>query len=124
MPDLLQSGSSWLRGKRHTQMAHAVTYARGEDEVELDATAGDTRFERGTSDGGLEVVANTRDYIFRATDLVLDSETVTPLEGDTVVDDGVTYTVVKLGAEPCWKAEGVGRSDIRVHCLKSSQDGA
>ena len=118
MADLLEQSSAWLDGQRKKHLAKAVTYCRGQAEVEVLATAGRTTFEIESSAGVAERF-EARDFIITAADLVLNGETVPPERGDKIRETSggqtLVYEVVGPGSEPCWRWSDTYRLAIRVH---------
>lgn len=117
MADMLQTGSAWLEAQRHAHVSHAVTYHRGEDSVELNATVGMTQFEV-EREHGIETW-ESRDFLIRTEDLVLAGELVEPAAGDrireTVVDRVQVYEVMAPGDESPWRYSDQWRRTLRVH---------
>ena len=112
--DLLVQGAAWLNAQRHAHMSHSVTYARGGDTVELNATAGRTEFEQ-VDDYGIVHKIESRDFLIRATDLVLNSVTVLPAVGDRVTDGAHVYEVMPLGTEPPYRFSDAAHATLRIH---------
>jgi len=121
MGDLLATGSAWLQAMRHEHAAHAVTYRRGAASVELAATVGRTEYEVDTGHGIVERY-ESRDYLLRAEELVLDGENgeqTTPQTGDRIEEvigeTTVVYAVMAPANEPLWAYADPARLTIRVH---------
>lgn len=107
-----------LSRHRHESMARTVTYSRGEDSVELRATPGETVFDR--AEGyDLVVQYESRDFILRAEDLVLDGQAVTPEQGDIITEarDGQEhrYEVAYPGQGVPWRWFSRQRKEYRIH---------
>lgn len=116
MTDQLQEGLAHLAAERKAHMASAVTYARGEDSVEIEATRARTIF-RLPEDYGVEVRVVMRDYLITAADLILDESLVEPQDGDTITDAGKTYEIMGPNVdEPSWRYCDSTERTIRVHC--------
>jgi len=117
-PDLLGQGASWLEDQRHQHLTRSVTYRRAGDEVELAATIGRTVFEQDDHAGGLTRI-ESRDFLIRATDLVLAAETTLPQSGDRIHEsDAIAthiYEVMAPGTEPPWRYSDVNRATLRIH---------
>ena len=120
--DLLNSGASWLAGKRRSDMATQVTYIRASDsfEVTLRATRGRSEHTELDEGGTIAIRAQSVDFIFNAEDLVDgDDLRFEPSEMDLIViDDGVhvlTYEVHKPQFEAAWRYTDSHRKSIRVH---------
>ena len=118
MADLLGKAAAWLDDQRVRHLSRPVTYARGEHSVEVQAAVGRTEFEVDNGTGILEKV-ESRDFMIRASDLVLDGSAVLPERGDRVREesDGVTYVyeVMAPGREPCWRYSDPYRRALRIH---------
>jgi len=116
--DLLQQGSAFLEGQRHKHMTRPVTYLRGGDSVELQATVGRTVFEQADQFGVVHRT-ETRDYLVRAEDLVLGGEEATPKAGDRVREPSGTaallYEVMSVGNEPPFRFSDPERTTLRIH---------
>ncbi len=117
MVDMLQTGSAWLEAQRHLHLSHPVLYARGGQVVELKATVGQTPFEVDV-EHGVET-RESRDYLIRAQDLVLEGQQTTPARGDRInetVDGAVlSFEVMAPGEEPPWRYADPGHLTLRVH---------
>ncbi len=120
MPDLLQKGSEFLESKRHEHMTRTVTYLRGGDSVELQATVGRTVFEQqDLSGGGVIQHTESRDYLVRAQDLVLGGSLTEPRAGDRVREPSGTaallYEVMSIENEPPFRFSDPERITLRIH---------
>ena len=102
MADLLEQGAAWLDAQRVKFASQTVTYHRGEDSVEVQATVGRKSYQVEGGYGAL-VWADSTDFIVSAADLVLGGETVLPERGDRIrVTDGEAvhvYEVMSPGGE-------------------------
>lgn len=118
MADLLEQGMSFLDQKRHEHMTRTVTYQRGTSSVELQATLGQTSFEQSDEYGIVQKV-ESRDFLVRADDLVLDGETVLPRAGDIIRDtNGANVFVCEVSApgnEPPFRYSDPYRKALRIH---------
>lgn len=119
MTDQLLQGAQWLDGQRHDYMSRAVVYSRGASAVEVQATIGRTVFEE-AQEFGLLRRTESRDFIVRAADLVLDGEQATPAAGDQIretdVDGSIVhvYEVMSPGTEPFYRLTPY-RLTMRIH---------
>ena len=117
MGDLLQTGSNWLESQRHKYLAHAVAYCRGAESVELNATVGRTTFEV-EREFGVEKV-ESRDFLIRGQDLVLNGQQVEPSQGDrikeTIGETVLVFEVMAPGDGPPWRYSDPGRQTLRIH---------
>ena len=119
MADLLQQASAWLGGMRSAYLSHPVTYSRGADSVQVNASIGRTVFEIDDSCGAVESW-ESRDFLIAAADLVLAiAGNVLPAAGDRIsdVEGGQTfvYEVMAPGKEPCWRYSDPYRATLRIH---------
>ncbi len=118
MPDLLEQGATWLDEQRHAHLTRTVTYERGADSVQVQATIGRTVFEQADEYGAIHRI-ESRDFLVRAADLVLGGTQTLPQAGDRIreTDGGVThvYEVMAPGTEPPWRYSDAYRRVLRVH---------
>jgi len=118
MADMLEQGASWLDDQRHQHMTRSVSYARGSSTVEVQATIGRTEFEQADEYGIVHKV-ESRDYLIRAADLVLDGQPTLPKRGDQIREtDGTTtivYEVLSPGDEPIFRYSDPYRKALRIH---------
>lgn len=100
-----------LRSNRGQQ----AVYARGADQVELEAVAGSTQVEQ-ADDAGAAVQSRRTDWILLAADLVLGGQAVWPQVGDrlTLSESGEVYEVQPLAGEHA-RACDETRTTVRVH---------
>ncbi len=122
MADLIQNGLAWLDGQRHAHLTQPVLYVRDEESashtVELQATIGRTEFEQ-VDELGMVRKLQSRDFLIRAADLVLDGALTLPRAGDrireTVGAQTFVYEAMAPGAEPPWRYSDPYRRALRVH---------
>lgn len=123
MADLLERGQQFLDDQRHAHMTHTVTYERGNESVELQATIGETVFEQADDYGVIHKI-ESRDFIIRTCDLMLDSVQTLPAVGDRLRDsDGDTefvYEVMAPGQEPAFRYSDPYRKALRIHTKRIS----
>lgn len=118
MPDVINRGLAWLAGKRHSEMVRAIVYQRGSDRIELDATAGRTRFEKVDQDGS-SFDAQTADWLIRSEDLVLRGRRLEPQRIDFIhwedeAGNVHTYQVLADGGLPPFSYTEASRRTMRV----------
>lgn len=100
MSDLIKDGVDWFRSKLKAKAGVTITYTRGPNSVSVTATVGRTEYEREEA-SGVVLRFESRDFIVEADDLILNSVTVKPQDGDKIVYNGETYEVLSLdGARP------------------------
>ena len=118
MSNLLGKAVEWLDTQCVRHLSWPVTYVRGEHSVEVQAAVGRTEFEDDNGTGVLEKV-ESRDFLIRASDLVLDGPAVLPERGDRIREeqDGMLYVyeVMAPGREPCWRYSDPYRRALRIH---------
>lgn len=118
MGDLLEQGAQFLDDQRHAHMAHPVVYHRGASSVELSATIGQTTFEQDYEFAGIQRI-QSRDFLVRTGDLVLDSAEVLPVAGDqireTQGEQVFVYEVMAPGSEPPFRYSDPYRKALRIH---------
>ncbi len=118
MADLLEQGAQFLDDQRHAHMTRTVVYHRGSSSVEVSATIGQTTFEQADESGGIQRL-ESRDYLIRTADLVLDSQTVVPEPGDriheTAGESVFIYEVMAPGSEPPFRYSDPYRKALRIH---------
>jgi len=118
MPDLLEQGSAWLEDQRVRRLSRAVSYCRAEHSVDVQAAVGRTVFEVDNGAGVLESF-ESRDFLIRAADLVLEGGKTLPERGDRVreTQDGTVYIyeVMAPGREPHYRFSDPYRRTLRVH---------
>ena len=122
MADVIQKGLAWLDEQRHAHMTRTVLYVRDTENasyiVELLATIGRTEFEQ-VDEFGIVHKLQSRDFLIRAADLVLNSELTLPKAGDrireTVGAQTFVYEVMAPGGEPPWRYSDPYRKTLRVH---------
>ena len=122
MPDLLQTGSTWLEDQRHQHMTRPVVYLRGTDSVQLNATVGKTVFEQEDQFGVIQRT-ESRDYLVRAAELVfVAGEQSLPQVGDRIREPSGTGALVYEvmapsggGGEPPFRFSDPERITLRIH---------
>jgi len=116
--DMLEQGATWLDDQRHQHMTRSVSYARGSSTVEVQATIGRTVFEQ-ADEFGIVQKTETRDYLIRTEDLVLDGQVTLPKRGDLIREaEGTTtfvYEVLSPGDEPVFRYSDPYRKTLRIH---------
>lgn len=118
MADLLEQGMTFLDEKRHQHMTRAVVYARGASSVEVAATLGATTFEQADAFGIVQNI-ESRDFLIRTADLVLDGAQTLPKAGDRIRDTSAeqiyVYEVMAPGSEPSFRFSDPYRKALRIH---------
>lgn len=123
MSDLLERGQQFLDDQRHAHMTHTVTYERGNESVELQATIGETVFEQADDYGVIHKI-ESRDFIIRTGDLVLADVQTPPTKGDRIRETGgdqeFVYEVMAPGQEPAFRFSDPYRKALRIHTKRIS----
>jgi len=118
MGDLFAVGEAFLARQQGRYLSQLVTYERGSDSVELAATVGRSEFDQ-TDEYGVLHRYETRDYIIRAADLILNGQRVLPQAGDRVHEsvEGQTfiYEVMSPLDGPPWRWADNYRLKLRVY---------
>ncbi|MFG0243631.1 MAG: hypothetical protein ACF8R9_12665 [Phycisphaerales bacterium JB054] len=118
MADLLEQGAAFLDDRRHGHLTRTVTYERGASTVDLAATVGRTIFEQADESGFIRKV-ESRDFLVRRTDLILDGSESLPKAGDRIREtDGAQfqiYEVMAPGGEPPFRFSDPYRKVLRIH---------
>ena len=124
MADLLEQtgmfkrAMAWLEEQRVQYMSEAVTYHRGADSVEVQATIGKTDFEVDNGTGILQRI-ESRDFLILAADLILAGQEIEPQRGDrireTCRDKVYVYEVLAPENEDCWRHSDTFKKTLRIH---------
>ena len=127
MADLLEQGAAFLDDRRHTHLTRTVTYERGVSSVDVAATVGRTVFEQADESGFIRKV-ESRDFLVRRTDLILDGSAALPKAGDRVREtDGSqtqVYEVMAPGGEPPFRYSDPYRNVLRIHTKHVATEGS
>ena len=118
MPNLFDTGATWLANQLKTHASTDVIYVRGVDQVPVKATIGKTEFE--IDDGsGVIVRIQSRDFLIHTTDLVLAGTDSLPVAGDLIREtqgaNTFVYEVMAPGNEPHYRYSDPFRKLLRVH---------
>lgn len=116
--DLLDAGNKWMADQLQQHASREVVYRRGQSQVTLQATIGQTRYEQDDGYGSI-IRAHVRDYIVRWNDLVLDGVQIEPAAGDLIIeqvdDQEHVYELMSLGGNPPWRFSDTSHTMIRIH---------
>jgi len=82
--------------------------------IELSATVGRTVFEQ-ADEYGIVHKTESRDFLIRSTDLVINGSQVTPKAGDRIRESTFVYEVMAPGTEPAWRYSDTYRRTLRIH---------
>lgn len=98
-----------------SEAAESVTYKRGGQSVAVDAVSGATPVE---SYASFDVVvdATWRDWLIKASELILGGRVVKPAIGDRITQsDGTTWEVLPVEGQRCWRPSDSQGYQIRIH---------
>lgn len=116
MPNMLETAMSWFDSQRKAHMASTVTYRRGADTFEIQASAARSTFEQTDEQGVVLRELATKDWIVSAADMLIDAVAIEPRSGDRITDaGGITYQVTSVGGEPPWRWSDEFRNMMRIH---------
>lgn len=118
MPDLLNTGASWLADQLHANASRTIAYTRGAYSVSLTAVIGRTGFRQMGSNGRSQLIFSDRDFMIQAADLILNSETVKPEAGDQITDSDGTFVLTTFNGEPCYRTSDTHGYQLRCHTKK------
>lgn len=118
MGDLLEVGAAWLHAQRTRHLATTVQYARGSWCVELPATLDRTAMEVDDSSGAWQR-HESRDFLLRLADCVVDGVPFVPQRGDRIVHTHGgrrhTFEVMAPGDAAPWRYSDPFHTGYRVH---------
>lgn len=127
MSNMFQKASAFLEKTRHEKATSPVVYRRGDLAVPVDATIGRTEYEQ---DDGYGVItrAESRDFLIRSLDLVLDGIVTLPEPGDRIEETYcgtlATYEVLPIGANQAhWRYSDPFRQTLRIHTKLVREEG-
>ena len=118
MVDLLEQGAAWLCDQRTEFASQSIVYGRAALAVVLDASLGVTNVEFEEVAGVVEQFSS-RDFIVKASDLVLGGAAVEPQRGDRIeiTLSGVlcVFEVLAPTGMECWKWSDPYCKAMRIH---------
>lgn len=118
MADLIQEGTSWLADKMKSHAGQSVTYRRPSPAgtVTVTATIGETVVQQQGYDGVYMQRVESKDFLIKAEDLILNGSVSLPADGDQIEHGGVTYQVTPIvDGEPAWRWSNGYRTVLRIH---------
>lgn len=122
MADLLEQAASWLGNQRKRFLSRPVTYCRGQQSLEIQATVGQTTFEIDDQYGAIEKW-QSRDFLVVAADLVLGGMVVEPQRGDKITDGSKVYEVLAPGKEDVFRLSDPYGATLRIHTKQIDSEG-
>jgi hypothetical protein len=115
---MLSTGATWLAAQLKASASKTVTFVRGNNAVEVEATIGSSAFEAANQSGVVERW-ESRDFIVSADDLPFGD----PAHGDKIVETingiSVTYSVATPRGVPLWHYADAYRVSVRVHTTQA-----
>lgn len=118
MPNLLEQGSNWLEEQRRQHCTTPVTYHRGDQSVQVQASIGRTVFKTVSEYGVVERIVS-RDFLILASELVIAGQAVLPQRGDfikeLVAGETHVHEVMAPAKEPEWRYSDPYRKTLRIH---------
>lgn len=89
--------------------------------IGLQATVGMTRFES-TDAYGRVTRSESRDYLVRALDLLIDGVALLPRPGDLIIEGDRRYEVMSPEGEPEWRWSDVNQTTLRIHTRQIDEE--
>lgn len=114
MSDLLAEGAAWVAAKLIEFTSCEVEYRRGSQAVTVRAALGHTKYEQADA-SGIVTSIEARDYLIRASDLVLGGFRILPEAGDLIVEEAATHVVLPLPNEEHFRFSDPYRVILRIH---------
>lgn len=116
--NMLSQASEWLSEQRAEHCSVLVTYVYAGTAIYAYATPGVSMFQTTDANGAL-LSYESRDYLFRSRDLVLNDVRFTPRAGDVIyetINDVVhKHEVSAPAGEPVFRYSDTSKHSIRVH---------
>lgn len=126
MADLLKDGLAFLTAQLKAHASETVTYARGYDTVDVQATFGQKLLKLDDGNGGIRMEWTDLDFCVPAADLDFGSGPVEPERGDqiyvTAGSETQVFEVVPFGSDPPWRWSDPHQSMLRIHTKRISTD--
>lgn len=113
MANLLKRGIEFLADKLKAHASEEVVYKRGLDTVNIQATFGKTDYQI-EDDSGFKIGGEITDFLFAASDLIIDGTLTVPKAGDQIQTDSALYETQFIG-DGCWRYSDPYRKMIRLH---------
>ena len=116
MGNVIASAAAWLNATRTAYMSSPVSYLRGSDAEEIQATKGKSVFEVQSGDGSVLQI-EAQDFIVNWADM-----DPLPTAGDRIVFGGETFEVMPFGQESCFRNSDEFNNAIRIHTKKVASE--
>ena len=115
---LFSDALSFGENRRQESAGECVTYARGEDQIEVMAVRGNSQFEEVPGDMEARVSIRMLPWLIRAEELVIDGAEVEPQRGDQIVSgDGLIYDVLPGPEGNHWRWSNQYKTTYRIHSV-------
>lgn len=118
MADMLADAVAWLDTMRTAHMSSQVTYQRGAETVDIDATFGTTTYEVADDVGGI-VKTTAIDFLVSADALVIGGSVVLPKLGDRLIVQrglqSLVFEVLDLGGVGHYRQMDPHGTMLRLH---------
>lgn len=85
MTDIISRGLDWLDDKNQSHRTREMTYSRGSSSVTVNAIRGRADFGGDQTDTAI-IGWDGADFLIRQSEIVIDSETVLPEQGDQITE--------------------------------------
>ena len=112
---MLETGIAWLQAQRHEHLTVPIVYSRAAHSVTLQATRGTSEFGEMGADASFQLGYESRDFIFRKADLVLNNLATLPQRLDTIDDGGRRFIVTAPQGQPPFRYSDHEQTTVRVY---------
>ncbi len=116
--DFMARGQQWLADQLQTNDSDPVTYCRGRERVDLQATLGKKLLKLQDGRGQFRVQWTDMDFLIPVSVLVLSGSEAEPQKGDTIEmeagDETLVFEVLSVPGEPGWRGDP-HRTMWRIH---------
>lgn len=114
MTDMLSAGMGALAETLLAHGAQDVIYRRGSKNISIRAALGKSVFETDNGED-MPVQVETRDFICKASDLILDGTAILPAARDRISLNGRAHEVLSIPGAPPYRYCDASRILIRIH---------
>ncbi len=119
MGDILKDGLAFLTAQLKANASQTITYARGLNSVDVQATFGKKLLKLDDGLGGIRMEWTDMDFLIPAADLKFGSTPITPERGDLIYltepYDVQVFEVMPYGSDPAWHWSDPHQSMYRIH---------
>jgi len=113
MTNLLKRGIEFLAAKLKSHASETVIYKRSADSTSICASFGKTNYQI-ENESGFQIGGEITDFLFAASDLIIDGTLTVPKAGDQIQTDSAIYEALFL-QDGCWRYSDPYRKMIRLH---------